>query len=467
MDDHDAIALVDERIAAGRVEHAVPCVAYGLLRDGVLVHATGLCEDGPLPSATERPFRIASMSKSFTAATVLALRDDGVLGLDDPVAEHLPWAATIDRPLGGARLTIRHLLTMTAGLPTDDPWGDRQESLPLAAFDELVAAGLSFCRPAGIEFEYSNLGYALLGRVISQVTGADFRDVVAQRLLEPLGMTRTTYDVERTHDRVIGHAPRAHGLVQQPETGSGAFSPMGGLWSTIDDLSRWVGALMAAEASPGSSLREMQRAQVLARLETGTPEKPHSPVAVSYGMGLMVSEDAERGRFVHHSGGYPGYGSHMRWHPVTGWALIALGNRTYAPMAPLVSAIMDELVEPDAAAAQRQVAVARLWPQTVAAMDVAESLLRDWDDDLLDAHAAMNLDLDQPRDERRAEWAERRDALGAATRVVDSVESRSPAHARWQVAGTGGTAWLEVLLSPERSPRIQSLSLSVVTPPGG
>ena len=457
MDDHDAIALVDERMAAGRAEYAVPCVAYGLLRNGVLVHATGLCEDGPLPRASERPFRIASMSKSFTAATVLALRDDGALGLDDPVAEHLPWAATIDRPLGGARLTIRHLLTMTAGLPTDDPWGDRQESLPLAAFDALVADGLSFCRPAGVEFEYSNLGYALLGRVISQVTGADFRDVVAQRLLGPLGMTRTTYDVERTHDRVIGHAPRADGLVEQPETGSGAFSPM-------DDLARWVGALMAAEATPGSSLREMQRAQVLARLETGTAEKPHSPVAVSYGMGLMVSEDAERGRFVHHSGGYPGYGSHMRWHPATGWALIALGNRTYAPMAPLASAIMDDLVGADAATAQRHVAVAGLWPQTVTAMDVAESLLSAWDDDLLDAHAAMNLDLDQPRDERRAEWAERRDALGTAARVVDSVESRSPAHARWQVAGPGGTAWLEVLLSPERSPRIQALSLSAVTP---
>ena len=78
----------------------------------------------------------------------------------------------------------------------------------------------------------------------------------------------------------------------------------------------------------------------------------------------------------------------------------------------------------------------------------------------------MNLDLDQPRDERRAEWAERRDALGTAARVVDSVESRSPAHARWQVAGPGGTAWLEVLLSPERSPRIQALSLSVVTSAG-
>ena len=461
-----AVALVDERMAMGRAEHGVPCVAYGLLLDGRLVHAHGVCEDDDLHDAPDRPFRIASMSKSFTAATVLALRDEGRLALDDPVAEHLPWAQAIDRPLGGPRLTIRHLLTMTGGLPTDDPWGDRQESLPIEDFDHLVSGGLSFCRPAGLEFEYSNLGYALLGRVISQATGTDFRDAVATRVLAPLGLTRTTYDVARTQDRVVGHTPRAAGLVEQPETGSGAFSPMGGLWSTIADLARWVGALMAAEDDPASSLREMQRSHVLARLEVGTPDKPHSPVAASYGMGLMVNEDAERGRFVHHSGGYPGYGSHMRWHPATGWALIALGNRTYAPMAPLVAAIMDDLVGDDGLTAQRRGAVVRLWPQTQAAMQVAEALLAGWDDALVDAHAAVNLDLDQPRDERRAEWQARATELGFDRRLDESVESRSPAHARWQVAGSGGTAWLEVLLSPEREPRIQTLSLSAITPEG-
>jgi CubicO group peptidase (beta-lactamase class C family) len=463
----DAVALVDERMAAGRVEHGVPCVAYGLLLDGRLVHAHGVCEDGDLRDAPDRPFRIASMSKSFTAATVLALRAEGRLALDDPVAEHLPWAQAIDRPLGGPRLTIRHLLTMTGGLPTDDPWGDRQESLPIGVFDDLVSRGLSFCRPAGAEFEYSNLGYALLGRVISQVTGEDFRDAVTSRVLEPLGMTRTTYDVGLTHDRVVGHAPRAAGLVEQPETGSGAFSPMGGLWSTVVDLARWVGALMAAETDPASSLREMQRSHVLARMEVGTADKPHSPVAASYGMGLMVNEDAERGRFVHHSGGYPGYGSHMRWHPATGWALIALGNRTYAPMAPLVAAIMDDLVADDGLTTQRQAAVRALWPQTVAAMDMAEQLLTAWDDTLVDTRAAVNLDLDQPRDERRAEWQARAEELGAVERVDDSVESRSPAHARWQVSGPGGTAWLEVLLTPELEPRIQTLTVSAVTAAGG
>jgi hypothetical protein len=79
----------------------------------------------------------------------------------------------------------------------------------------------------------------------------------------------------------------------------------------------------------------------------------------------------------------------------------------------------------------------------------------------------MNLDLDQPREERRAEWAERATALGTTRRVQDSVESRGPAHARWQVSGPGGTAWLEVLLTPEREPGIQTLTVSSISTPDG
>ena len=135
------------------------------------------------------------MTKSFTASAVLALRDEGALGLDDLAEDYVPelrgWpAVTPDAP----RVRIRHLLTMTAGFPTDDPWGDRQQGTPLPEFSEFLSGGVSFAWVPGTRFEYANLGYAILGRVISAVSGTPYADVIRSRLLAPLGMTRTGFD---------------------------------------------------------------------------------------------------------------------------------------------------------------------------------------------------------------------------------------------------------------------------------
>jgi hypothetical protein len=98
-----------------------------------------------------------------------------------------------------------------------------------------------------------------------------------------------------------------------------------------------------------------------------------------------------------------------------------------------------------------------LWPETREAMDVAESLLRAWDDVLADRHFAHNLDLDQPRSERRHAAAEASAALGGFSRLPETLESRTPAHARWRVSGAAGSAWIEVLMSPDPEPLIQTL----------
>ena len=458
-----AAALVDERLAAARAEVEVPAIAYGLVLGGALVHAGAVTATGSEAPTAQHAFRIASMTKSFTASTVLSLRDEDVLDLDDEVVRWLPWSASIGLPAASPRLRIRHLLTMTAGFPTDDPWGDRQEPLPIADFDRLVGGGLSFCRPPGIDFEYSNLGYALIGRVIAQATGMDYREVVRTRLLEPLGMTSTTYDVEQLTERMTGHRRLAAGLVEQPETGSGAFSPMGGLWSTVEDIARWIAFHEAAWSDDPSagpldrwSRREMQRPHIVARIEDGTVH--------SYGMGLYVTDDVKRGRFIHHSGGYPGFGSHMRWHPDTRWGIVALANRTYAPMGKVCAEILGEIVEDEAADARQQREWAAMWPITRSAMDLAEALLARWDDGLLDGRAAMNLDLDQPREERRAAWTGLADERGPFARDRDSVRSQSPAHARWRMRGELGDVWLEVLMTPEREPRIQTLLVERADP---
>ncbi len=154
MPTDEACAAVDAIFERFFTEKGAPGVAFGIVEDGRLVHSVAhgaaRLADGVPPTA-DTQFRIASMTKSFTASTILMLRDEGRLGLDDAVATHVPelagwrpWSA--DSPA----ISIRHLLTMTAGLPTDDPWGDRQQGLAIDAFGRFLAGGVSLgrARPA-------------------------------------------------------------------------------------------------------------------------------------------------------------------------------------------------------------------------------------------------------------------------------------------------------------------------------
>ncbi len=192
-------ADVDTLSAGYHQRGGQPGLAYGIVIGGELGHAAGFGErhlGGPPPDAGT-VFRIASMTKSFTASAILALRDDGALRLDDLAEDYVPelrgWPLVSP---DSVRISIRHLLTMTAGFPTDDPWGDRQQGLPIEEFGTFLAQGVSFNWVPGARFEYSNLGYAILGRVITAVTGVAYPDYIRHRLLRPLGMTRTGYEAE-------------------------------------------------------------------------------------------------------------------------------------------------------------------------------------------------------------------------------------------------------------------------------
>jgi CubicO group peptidase (beta-lactamase class C family) len=129
-------AHVDALVAGYHRRGGQPGLAYGIVAGGELVHAAGLGERhlGGAPPDAGTVFRIASMTKSFTASAILTLRDDGLLRLDDLAEEYVPelsdWPPVSP---DAARISIRHLLTMTAGFPTDDPWGDRQQGLQLRA----------------------------------------------------------------------------------------------------------------------------------------------------------------------------------------------------------------------------------------------------------------------------------------------------------------------------------------------
>ena len=476
----DALRSIDDRFAGLAAEKRIPGIAWGVLRAGELVHAggTGTARAGEdrVPDA-DTVFRIASMTKSFTAATILLLRDEGRLRLDDPVADHVPELAGWAPPNRDAGpVTVRQVLTMTSGLATDDPWGDRQQGLPLDAFAGLLAAGPTFSWPPGTVFDYSNLGYGILGRVVTSAAGSEYGDVVRDRLLRPIGMDATAY-----HAEDVAEASLAHGYVRQGEElvreGTdpyGALASMGGLFSTVRDLARWVAGFLdafPARSDPEgphplrrASRREMQQVQRSfgAEVRAGSPDQPPVIVAGGYGFGLVIFDDPDLGAIVSHSGGYPGFGSNMCWHPATGLGVIALGNLRYAPVTGPSLELLAGLVR-EGHAPRRAVGRA---PVVERCRDVAEGLLAAWDDAVADGVFAMNLDLDEPRDRRRAALEAVARDLGPFSRdEARAAVSESSAHCRWWLRGERGWAQVEILVTPEPEPRIQTFRVTPVGDP--
>ena len=471
MDYQHIFDLMDQYFSKHQQEKKIPGVAYGLIKDGQLVHVKGfgqtVLDSGTCPERSS-VFRIASMTKSFTATAILLLRDAGKLRLDDDITIYLPWTDSIGVPEFGHPITVRDLLTMNAGFPTDDPWGDRQESLEIETFDDLVSQGLSFTRAPRMGFEYSNLGYALLGRIISVTSGMDYLDFVKSAIHQPLEMSSTTFHQSEVvgEQFVQGYAEFATGFVPEPLTVPGAFSAMGGLLSNVEDLAKWVAGFQSAwnESSTHPlqkwSRREMQEPQRHARTTAFTD--PHTnqikSITTSYGYGLLVDDDSLLGRFVSHSGGYPGFGSHMRWHPQSGWGIVALGNRTYAPMMPAASEALNIIVRDHVPA--KTYSESDVWFETASAMNAVEELLTNWDNQLADDWFAVNMDLDQPRVERVAAMTAVTGTGSTISRIPGSLSSTTPAHAKWQISSDSGLVEIELLMSPTAPPKIQTLKVA-------
>jgi serine-type D-Ala-D-Ala carboxypeptidase/endopeptidase len=467
-----------------------PGVAYGIVAGGKLVHSGGLGErwlGGPPPDA-DTVFRIASMTKSFTATTVLALRDRGALRLDDPARNYVPELRrlTLAAPDSPA-VTLRHLLTMTAGFPTDDPWGDRQQGLDPAEFARLLSSG--GVRPAwapGTRFEYSNLGYALLGRVIEAAAGAEYAATVRSQILVPLGLRQTGYEVAEFASEQLARGYRRDGdswLELEPDP-YGAFAPMGGVFSSVRDLAGWVAGFADAfpprAAATGdlahplsrATRREMQLGRVAIPVGgDGVAVRFTGPLSLSYGYGLFIEDDAEFGTNVQHSGGYPGFGSQMRWHPATGLGAIVLANGTYAWAGALAGQLLASILGTENEQATKRAGY-RLrgpvpqpggpWPETIAARESVDRLLQEWDDAAASVLFTPNVDQDQPFADRRAGIARLRERIGSFRPDPDRLaECESPAHCRWWLTGEHGTAAVSIKLAPLRQPLVQQLLVAV------
>ncbi|MDH4109030.1 MAG: beta-lactamase family protein [Gammaproteobacteria bacterium] len=336
----------------------IPGLVYGVVADGRLVHVRtyGVQDLGEQrPVTPDSLFRIASMTKAFTALTVLGLRDEGGLRLDAPAADYVPELRKWQYPTAdSAPIRVRDLLNHVGGLVTDDPWGDRQTSLPEDEFTALLEHGVNFTRAPGMAYEYSNLGYALLGRIITNVSGTPYADTIEARLLRPLGMASSGFDIGKSPQerRALGYRWEENELRPEPPLAHGAFGAMGGMQTSANDYAKWVAFLLSAwpprdgeDAGPvrRATVRELAQGSNFPRI--GRRYAPNgtegSLQALNYGMGLQVRIDSDLGFTLSHSGGYPGYGSHMLLLPDRGIGIFAFANRTYkAPTVPVWQAAL-------------------------------------------------------------------------------------------------------------------------------
>jgi CubicO group peptidase (beta-lactamase class C family) len=482
-------AAIDECAARFAARGGQPGLAYGVVAAGELVHVGGAGEvfaGGPAPDAATA-FRIASMTKSFTASLIMLLRDEGLLGLDDLAERYVPELSGVRPAAAGAPpVTIRRLLTMTAGFPTDDPWGDRQQGLDRDEFARLLRDGeIRSAWAPGTRFEYSNLGYAILGRVIAAVTGGPYESAIRTRLLAPLGMDRTGFEAgEFDRDGLArGYRRDSGGWAELIPDPSGAFAPMGGIYSCVRDLARWV-AGFAAAFPPGDTRRsDGHPLSSAARLEMQLPQVAivdgvdaaavqfTGPTSFSYGFGLFVTEEPAFGTIIQHSGGYPGYGSQMRWHPASGLGAIVLANSTYAKAGSLAGEMLAAMLQAESGPASRAAGFRQRgpvpapggpWPETMAARDAVDGLLQDWDDSVAARLFTANVDLDRPIAQRRADAALLRERIGKFSPDPGRLpEHDSPAHCRWWLSGEHGTSCVQIKLAPLREPRVQQLILAL------
>jgi len=292
-------AALRRAIADDQAENRLPSVAAAVVRDRELVweDAVGLADAESGEDATaDHQYRVGSITKTFTAVAVMQLRADGKLELDDPLDAHL------DVPAHGA-LTIRRMLAHASGLQREIP-GDVWETLAFPRTTEELMKTLEEAELVlgpGERWHYSNLAYILLGEVVAKLGEMPYEDHVEQRILEPLGLSRTGFGPEpptAVAYRVDPYSDVVHREPMMVER-TGGLAAAGQLWSTVGDLCRWASFL----AEPDEHVLADDAVELMTSVQSmADPYRWQR----AWGVGLMLSRDGEH-VYCGHDGGMPGY----------------------------------------------------------------------------------------------------------------------------------------------------------------
>jgi len=318
---------------------AVPGASVVVIADGrvVLRRAYGMADLERRVAATpETDYRLASVSKQFTAMAVMLLARDGKLRYDQPVRDFLPELPAAARPV-----TVRHLLNHTSGLVDYEDLVPESRTAQLDDRDvlDLLAAKDSVYFPAGSQYRYSNSGYVLLGLIVARASGGElsFPEFLRTRIFQPLGMNATAAHVEGSDTvprRAFGYSPRGGMFVQTDQSVTSATPGDGGIYTNVDDMTRWDQALSGGNTA-------LVDAATL-ELATTPPQLP-AGADTQYGFGWFVDRYRGEKRW-RHTGETSGFRNAIQRFPGRRLTVIVLTNRSSGEPAAIVERIADRLL---------------------------------------------------------------------------------------------------------------------------
>ena len=339
------------RFVAGQLAAwEVPGCAIAAVRDHDVILATGYGRRDlgvELPVTPDTLFAIGSTTKAFTAATVGALVDDGLLEWERPLRDYLPELRLYD-PVVTDRLSVIDLLSHRSGLPRHDlawlghPDRSRAELVRRLRF-------LPLSRDLRQEFQYCNLGYLVAGHVVEVLSGIPWEDYVRTRLLAPLGMGRSNLsadDMSADPDHATAYERRQGVVVPVPQRPVTAMAPAGAVNSCAADMARWLLAQLGggqvdglAVMSPGTVARQHTPHMVVPENRTFPASTRHA-----YGLGWMIGRYRDH-RLAEHDGGIDGFLTECMLLPDDGIGVAVMTNTSSSAMAPVVAyRVLDELL---------------------------------------------------------------------------------------------------------------------------
>lgn len=470
-----ALPEVDQIFRRYAAEKKIPGMAWGVVIDGRLAHVQSsgvreLSSKAPITDATR--FRIASMTKSFTVLAILKLRDDGRLSLEDPLSKWIPEFRNMELPTRDtAPIQVRHLLSHSAGFPEDNPWGDQQLSATDADLTGWLRRGIPFSTAPGTRYEYSNYAFGLLGRIVANASGRPYDSYVRSEILEKLHMDASTFDFSQVPaaNRAVGYRLRPDGTyLEEPPLPKGVFDSAGALLTTSADLGKYIAFHLSAwparddpETGPvrRSSVREMSHLWTPSNLTAGRSDGVLRASETGYGFGLRVTTDCRFERIIGHGGGLPGFGSYMAWLPDYGVGMFAMATLTYSGPSEPISQAWDVLAK-TGGLQKRELAPSPILSEMRGHIF---SLWKSWDDAEAKKISSMNLALDDPPAQRRAEIRMLKDEVGECA-TAGPLIAENWLRGQFNLTCDKGTVGVFFTLSPTQPPAVQYLEFRKIDP---
>jgi CubicO group peptidase (beta-lactamase class C family) len=369
-------------------------------------------------------------------------------------------------------LTIRQLLSHSAGFPEDNPWGDQQLSATDAMMDDWIAKGIPFSTPPGTRYEYSNYAFGLLGRVVTKAAGVPYEQYVHTEILSKLHMDGSTFrfaDVPAAR-RAIGYRLKPDGTyAEEPPLPHGVFGSMGGLLTTAADLGKYVAFHLSAwparddgDAGPvrRASVREMAHLWTHSNLTAQLVNGKLQASETGYGFGLRVTSDCRFEQIVAHGGGLPGFGSYMAWLPDYGVGMFAMATLTYSGPSEPISQAWDAMLK-TGGLRKREL------PPTTLQTGMRDHILKlwkRWDDAEAKQLAAVNFFLDAPSAQRQAEIRALKNEVGECT-DAGPVMPENWMRGQFNITCAKGTVGVFFTLAPTQPPGVQHLSFQKLASP--